>query len=168
HENRERRENGRMTDVLLALIGLVVGGALGWVLAQRRVTTSRVESDARAARIAGLETLEKELGKQLTERQLEIADLRAALDTERTSRTRAEERWQGERRNLDEQRRFVDDARERLSETFKALSADALNQTSAVLFERARETVDAQLGRREQTIESLLAPLREALARSEA
>src|SRR5262249_42446708 len=96
------------------------------------------------------------------------ADLRAALDGERVERARAEERWQSERRNLEEQRRFVDDARDRLGETFKALSADALNQTSAILFERARETVDAQLGRREKSMESLLEPLRDALQRAEA
>src|SRR5438093_1625987 len=143
-----------MTEWLLVVVGLVVGSAIAWLFAQSRVARARAEHEARVARIAVLETLEKELGKQLTERQLEIADLRAALDGERTERARAEERWQSERRNQEEQRRFVDDARQRLGETFKALSADALNQTSAVLFERARETVDAQLGHREKVIES--------------
>ena len=157
-----------MTELLLVLVGLAVGSAVAWLFAQQRLARARADHDARTTRIAALETLEKELGKQLTDRQLEVADLRAALDRERTERARAEERWQSERRNLEEQRRFVDDARDRLGETFKALSADALNQTSAILFDRARETVDAQLGRREAAIEKLLEPLHDALRRAEA
>src|SRR5438093_5189971 len=157
-----------MTELLLVLVGLAVGSAVAWLFAQQRLARARADHDARTTRIAALETLEKELGKQLTDRQLEVADLRAALDRERTERARAEERWQSERRNLEEQRRFVDDARDRLRETFKALSADALNQTSAILFDRARETVDAQLGRREAAIEKLLEPLHDALRRAEA
>jgi DNA recombination protein RmuC len=161
-----------MIELAFGLGGLLLGGVLGgvavWLVVQQRITQAGTERAVLGTRIASLETLEKELGRQLTERQLEIADLRAAADSERTERARAEERWQAERRNLEEQRRFVEEARTGLGETFKALSADALNQTSAILFERARETVDAQLGRREQSLRSLLDPLQEALKRAEA
>jgi DNA recombination protein RmuC len=157
-----------VVELILLVAGAALGAAVSWVVV--RTHQAAAAAHARAAlesRIAGLETLEKELGKQLTERQLEAADLRAALDRERTDRARADERWAAERANLDEQRRLLAAAREELANTFKALSADALAQTSGAFLERARETLEAQLGRREQAIEGLLKPLADAVKRSE-
>jgi DNA recombination protein RmuC len=161
-----------MPESVLVVFGLAVAAAAGasgaWVAARSHArAVSERDRSALVSRIATLEAVEKEVGKQLTERQMEVGDLRAALDRERTERARAEERSAAERRNLDEQRRALDDARARLADTFRALSAEALEQTSGTFLERARETLDAQLGRREQAVEALLAPLHEALRRTD-
>jgi DNA recombination protein RmuC len=157
-----------VAELALLALGLTVGALVTWLFA--RTHAAGLAARERAVldvRVAALETLEKELKRQLTERQLESGDLRAALDRERTERVRAEERWTAERANLAEQKRLLGAAREELGTTFKALSADALTQTSGTFLERARETLEAQLGRREQAIEGLLRPLAEALRRAE-
>jgi DNA recombination protein RmuC len=161
-----------MPDSVLAVLGLILAAAAGaltaWTVA-RAHARAVFERDRASlmSRIATLEAVEKEVGKQLGERQMEIGDLRAGLDRERTERARAEERSAAERRNLDEQRRGIEEARVQLADTFRALSAEALEHTSGTFLERARETLDAQLGRREQAVEALLAPLHDALRRTD-
>jgi DNA recombination protein RmuC len=157
-----------VADLGLLFLGLVAGALVTWLLARAHFAgTAARDRAALEARLAGLETLEKELARQLTERQLEVGDLRAALDRERMERARAEERATAERTQLEEQRRLLDGAREELANRFKALSAEALSQTSSAFLERARESLEAQLGRREQAVEGLLRPLQEALRRAE-
>ncbi|MBI2216580.1 MAG: DNA recombination protein RmuC [Candidatus Rokubacteria bacterium] len=161
-----------MLEAVLVVTGLVLGAAIGgigaWLIGRSRLTAAHAAERGRLEqRLAALETVEKELGKQLTERQLDLGDLRAALDGERTERARAEERAAAERRNVEDQRRLLDHARAQLADTFRALSADALSQTSGTFLERARETIDAQLRHREQAVEALLRPLQDALRRAE-
>ena len=157
-----------MLELIFVAAGAAVGAAVAWVAVRAHLTAAAAQARrALESRVVSLETLEKEVQKQLTERQLEAGDLRAALDRERTERARAEERWAGERANLDEQRRLLTEARDELANTFKALSADALAQTSGTFLERARETLEAQMGRREAAIEGLLKPLAESVRRAE-
>ena len=55
-------------------------------------------------RLAAAETLRDETRKQLTQRELEVAELRAALDGEQAQRAAAEARWDAARQSVDEQR----------------------------------------------------------------
>ena len=144
--------------------GLLVGGVLAWVVAQARLgDAAHAERAAGQARVAALEMLSDELRKQLSQRDLETGDLRSALETERAARTQAETRWDAARQSLQEQKRLLDDARERLTDTFKALSADALRQNQSSFLEMAT----TQLGRRQEAIDAAVRPLQEALARYE-
>jgi len=152
---------------LLAL-GALAGGIVGWLLARARHRAAALaEVQARETRAATAEALADELRKQLTQRELEIADLRGALDTERSGRAGAEARRDAERENLEEQRRLLDDARGRLAETFAALSAEALRQNNAQFLGLAKDTIDAQLELRQQAVGGLIAPLQDALRRYE-
>ncbi len=136
----------RVFELALVVAGLVVGGVVAWLVAQQ----------ALRARVASLETLTDELRKQLTGRDLEVSDLRSTVEGERTQRAQAEARWEAARQNVEEQKRLLDEARERLGDTFKALSADALRQSRTAFLELA----DAQLG-------SAVKPLEDALKRYE-
>jgi DNA recombination protein RmuC len=152
--------------VELALLGagVVLGGALAWAVARVRLgAATQAERAALQARVAALETLADELRKQLTQRDLETGDLRGALESERGARAQAEARWAGARQSLEEQKRLLDDARDRLTDTFKALSADALRQNQSSFLEMAT----AQLGRRQEAVDAAVRPLQEALARYE-
>jgi DNA recombination protein RmuC len=153
-----------VAELALLVAGAAVGGALVWAVVRGRLAAAaQVERGALQARVAALETLSDELRKQLTQRDLETGDLRGALETERTARAQAEARWDGARQSLEEQKRLLDDARERLTDTFKALSADALRQNQSSFLEMAA----TQLGRRQEAIDTAVRPLQEALARYE-
>ncbi|MGH7313013.1 MAG: DNA recombination protein RmuC, partial [Candidatus Rokuibacteriota bacterium] len=82
-------------------------------------------------------------------------------------RTQAETRSQAARENLEEQKLLLAEARERLGDTFKALSADALRESTTAFLEQAKETVGAQFERRREALDTLVRPLQEALERYE-
>ena len=75
-------------------------------------------------------------------------------------------------RAAEERLATVNDAQERLSDSFKALSAEALQSSMAQLTELARAQLDAaqaeakgDLDKRQQAVEQLVAPLKEQLGR---
>lgn len=101
----------------------------------------------------------------------------AALDAEReTSATlkaeRAEltERLEREREAADEKLKLLDEAREKLADAFKGLSADALSRNNESFLKLARENLERfqhqakdDLSARHKAIEQLTAPIRERL-----
>jgi len=155
-------------ELIVGLAGLVVGGLLAWGLASARVRTRLLaDLQARESRLAAAEATTDELRKQLSQRDLDAADLRVALASAQTERAQAETRWEGARQNLDEQRRLLDEAQARLSDTFKALSVDALRESNATFLQLAQQTLAAELEPRQQAMDGLVRPLTEALRRYE-
>jgi DNA recombination protein RmuC len=130
-------------EILFVITGLAVGAALGWFIAQARHAATAERARLAAAQLAKLEG--------------ELATLR----------TRATE--------LEAERAALKEAQARLSESFKALSADALRSNNQSFLELARETFAklhqqsaADLGQRQQAIDSLVKPLKESLEKVEA
>jgi DNA recombination protein RmuC len=137
--------------ILAALAGVVVFAFLIRQIVQRRigqaVAVARAEGDAALARSE--------------------AALRARL-------VEAETRLDEERRQGAEKVRLLDDAERRLSDAFTGLAARALaanNDSFLVLagqaFEKLQSSSQGDLDQRRQAIETLLAPMREQLARYE-
>lgn len=158
-----------MPELGLVVLGAIVVGAAGWLLARSHFrSVALAESQALQARLASAETLGDELRKQLTQRELEIGELRQALEGERTLRAQTDVRWESARESLDQQQRALEEARERLAETFKALSADALRESNSRFLELAQQALEAQLAPRQEAIDGLVKPLAEALRRYEA
>jgi DNA recombination protein RmuC len=156
-----------VTDLVAAAAALVIGAALAWFATRTRAAAVVVERERLQARAASLEALETELRRQISRQEVELTELRATLVAERELRAQADTRCEITRESLEEQRRLLDEARLRLADTFKALSAEALEQSGAVFLERARETLEAQLGRREEAVHGIVRPLHEALGRYE-
>ena len=151
-----------MLDSLL--LGLLLGGALGWAVVRIRgeAALGRAARGCRAG-WPPARAESDELAKQLTQRDLDTGDLRRALDLERQARTQAETRLSSEREAIAEQRALLEEARTQLTHAFKALSADALRDSQTSFLTLA----DERLGRREQAIDALVAPLKDALGRVE-
>jgi len=148
----------------LLLLGLLLGGAIGWAVVRiRGESATRVAREGLQSRLAASESRSDELAKQLTQRDLDTSDVRRALDLERQARTQAETRLSSEREAIAEQRALLEEARTQLTHAFKALSADALRDSQTSFLTLA----DERLGRREQAIDALVAPLKEALGRVE-
>ncbi len=153
-----------MAELAWLVAGGLLGGALAWVVVRARLDrAAHAERVAVQARVAALEALSDELRKQLTQRDLETGDLRGALEIERAGRAQAETRWDAARQSLEEQKALLDAARERLTDTFKALSADALRQSQSSFLEMAA----TQLDRRQGAIDAAVRPLQDALVRYE-
>ncbi|HEY0714764.1 MAG TPA: DNA recombination protein RmuC, partial [Polyangia bacterium] len=151
----------------------LLGGWLGWLLAGPR------------ARAAGADVLREAEGETRAERaraeelrrQLEAAGLRADrleddITEARRARAIAETHAAELRLRLEEQRERLETADERLSDTFRALAADALAANTegfltlaAQKLETVRGEGDAALAAREQSIANLIKPVRESLDR---
>lgn len=145
---------------LMLMAGLGIGGVVGWLIARN----SAAQSETAAA---GLRQQQEKL-------QQEVDGLRARLEAEVKARAAAESSLDATRKNLEEQRQLLDDARQKLSETFKSLSSDVLMSQSESFLKLAGETfgklraqADGDLGKRQEAIDGLVQPLKEALQRYE-
>ncbi|HET9553767.1 MAG TPA: DNA recombination protein RmuC, partial [Anaeromyxobacteraceae bacterium] len=102
-----------------------------------------------------------------------LAFLDAARSRERAAALAA--RLEAERTAAREKLALLDDARARLGDAFKALSADALRDTTASFLElaraalsRERDAARGDLDRRQAAIGELVAPVRESLGKLDA
>ncbi|MGH7310435.1 MAG: DNA recombination protein RmuC [Candidatus Rokuibacteriota bacterium] len=157
-----------MLEALLVAGGLVLGAGLGWLITRGHGRAALLqEREALGARLAAAEALGDDLRKQLSQREFELVETRRAGDAERTLRVQAETRAEATRENVEEQKLLLAEARQRLGDTFKALSAETLRESTAVFLEQAKATVGAQFEHRREAIDSLIKPLQEALDRYE-
>ena len=158
-----------MVELVAGIVaGVLIGSGVAWFTVRAQARARLVaEVQARETRLAAAEATVDGLRAQLGQREAEARELREVLTAAQTQRAQAETRWEAERRNVEEQRRLLEEARIRLGDTFKSLSADALRENTEDFLKRAGETIDHQLGRREQAVDALVTPLRETLARYE-
>ncbi|WP_375492738.1 DNA recombination protein RmuC [uncultured Jatrophihabitans sp.] len=131
--------------LLVALLMLAIGVAVGWLTARSRAQSAAGEAVTQARSDA-------------YEARTEIAALRATLAAERGA---AAERAES-----------AADVERRLRETFGAIASEALNRNNAAFAELAAEKLsgaksaaEGDLARRQQAIESLVTPMRESLDR---
>lgn len=157
-----------MSELALLAAGLLLGGGVAWLLARSQLRGAvRVEAQALLARAVAAESLADELRKQLSQRELDLADARSALQAEHARRVEAEARAAAARDNLEEQKRLLGEAREAFRGAFADLSASALDRAKTDFLQLAARTVDAQLAARQTTMDGLVAALREDLRRCE-
>jgi len=140
--------------------------------------------DAKEKEISGLQQLLRGEGEQKVKAQTELEQLKGTLEdldalrdrmkTEGELRVAAETKLQEAQASLEEKKRLLEDAKKNLTDTFQALSAEALksnNQAFITLATSRFETMQAQakgdLETRQQAIDALVGPLRETLTRYE-
>lgn len=164
-----------MNEWLLLLVGLVLGGAVAWLLAVSRtrntLATFQIEAEGK---VRGAESTVNELRVQLENLRQNVDQLQAKLRMEGEQRASAEARFQEAQANLEEQKKLLDEARQKLADTFNALSAEALKSNNLAFIALAKstfETIQAQakgdLETRQKAIEGLVDPLKDALVRYE-
>lgn len=187
-----------MQVMLLITAGLIAGALIGWLWASGRANAAetslkdartkqaeqRSEWEAKNREVNNLQQLlrgESEqkaaaLGELRQARTLveELGAVRRELSSESQQRVAAETKLKEAEANLEEQRKLLEEATAKLTDTFGALSAEALksnNQAFLALAKSTFETIHAQakgdLEARQSAIDGLLNPLREALGRYE-
>jgi DNA recombination protein RmuC len=164
------------------VIGLVGGAALAWLitakLAQSKLASQGGEADRRIAaaetRAASAEATEKEVRRQYEELRLKAAEdfqqLRAALSVESEAKVKAETEKKEVFQRLEDEKRLLAEAKERLTDTFKALASTTLDTSNKAFLSLAKETFEkllaeakGDLGRRQEAITGLVNPLSESL-----
>jgi DNA recombination protein RmuC len=140
--------------------------------------------DVKEKEIAGLQQSLRGESEEKVKAQTELEQLQGTLEdldalrerikTEGELRVAAETTLHEAQANLEEQKKLLDEAKKNLSDTFQALSAEALksnNQAFIALARSAFETMQAQakgdLETRQKAIDALVVPLKESLSRYE-
>ncbi len=146
------------TIALLALIaGLAIGTLIGWLL-------------SRSGTAAALATAEQER-KSRESLADEVKNLREQLSAARDDKMEAETNLRNATERLAQERSLLDDAKTKLTDTFQALAAQALRQSSEGFLRLATERLGvvstaatSDVEARKKEIETLVKPLGESLA----
>jgi DNA recombination protein RmuC len=165
-------------NVSLLAVGLALGGAVVWLLVRNKAALaaerSRAESQAQIVMLqerqqASLATAD-DLRRQLEERQRELRAIQDDLQDARSDKVQLETTLQQERRQIAEKLELLENLRVKMSDTFKALAADSLKDNSESFlklatgsFEKLRSQATGDLEKRQQAIDEIIKPVREAL-----
>lgn len=155
--------------VLLLGAGLAAGGIFAWLLVRAshkagyEKARAQEESAAKNARILELEAALESRDSQISVFQAENSSLCSKI-------SELETRLEEERKVAAEKLALLNQAQEKLSDTFKALSAEALQMNNQSFLDLARITLAKfqdgakyDLEMRQTAIDSLVKPLRESL-----
>src|SRR5262244_396695 len=125
---------------LLVFIGLIVGGAVGavvaWLLAERRFRSHHNEMLASAS-VAGHRV--EDLNKQIASERDQTSALRDLLSESEKSAATLTAQLQAAQQNLEEQKELLDDAHVKLREAFASVSSEALAKNNEAFLHLAKE-----------------------------
>jgi DNA recombination protein RmuC len=171
-----------MEYVVWAICGLLVGAVLGWLVATKRAKSEFAsklgEAEGRSTisemKAAAAEATTTELRRQYEDVRRkgddELQQLRAQLSSESAGRVRAETEKEELAQRLEDEKRLLAEAKEKLTDTFKALASTTLEHSNNAFLSLAKETFDkvlaeakGDLGKREEAINGLVKPLAESL-----
>jgi len=171
-----------MEYILCVMAGLLVGGLVAWLLASARVTksmTAKLEESERRAntadgRASGLEGTIAELRSQNQKASENFAKVRDQLAAETSARVKAETQLAETVQRLQEEKKLLEEAKTKLTDTFKALAGDTLNTSTTAFLKLAKETLDkvltdarGDLGKRQEAIQGMVKPLAESITKFE-
>lgn len=160
-----------MSDIVLLLVGALVGGVLGWLWGANR-TRGEVVARLRDLenRVASQEGGATVMRDQLEGSRREIDRLQTDLRGATAEKADAEARATESRASLEEQKRLLEEAKGRLTEAFRALAADALKSSNEDFlrlaeqrFKTLTQEAAGELEARKTAVETLVHPLQQAL-----
>ncbi len=165
-----------------SLGGLILGAVLAWLIATKRgqseLLTKVGDADRKTAaaesKAASAEAIAAEVRRQYEEvrrkAETDFQELRVQLSSESEARVRADTEKKELAQRLDEEKQLLAEAREKLTDTFKALASTTLDDSNKAFLSLAKETFDkvlaeakGDLGKREAAINRLVKPLAESL-----
>jgi DNA recombination protein RmuC len=151
-----------MTTIGFLILGTVIGGLVVWFLAKARfqgIYTKQI-ADLQVSylnqvtglekRASGAEARIEELRQQIEQRDSEINQIRGELDAEKQLKAKLEE----SQKHLKEEIERFEAMESKLSETFKALSLEALSKNSAEFLKLAEGALKSQTIEGKKELES--------------
>jgi DNA recombination protein RmuC len=161
--------NGReaMEDIVLVLAAFAVGGLLAWLW---RHAKAKADLGSLQGSLTAAQQLLSSKDVDLERARAEAGQLTETLRLEAARSAAAQAQLAAERRAADEKLAMLNDAQRALSDTFKALSSDALKSNNQSFLELARATLEkyqesakGDLEARQKAVDELVRPLRESL-----
>lgn len=168
--------------LLLFLLGLGLGAGGTWLLLRVRISDAerrgRSAVEVQRAELVGQIAIKDEqigeLRRSLAEAEQKVGRLRDESTTQQARLAESATRLEEGRKAAEEKLALLNQAQLKLSEAFRALSADALKSNNQAFLDLARATLEAfhkqasgDLEKRQQAIDELVRPLKESLAKVE-
>src|SRR5688572_3229624 len=155
-------------EYLFGVLGIVIGGVIGYLVAERRCRTYYGAAEAAAATA---EQRCSDLSARLDTEARQTESLRQLVSQAQTDAATLAAQLQAAQDNIAEQKKLLDDAHARLSQAFASVSAEALARNNEAFLALAQQKF-AQLSteaagtleQRKAQIEGLLKPMQEMLA----
>jgi DNA recombination protein RmuC len=169
--------------IITLVVGLVLGGMVVWLLLKPKIahalTQARAEFEPQLAtlseRVRAKDGRTVDLQTELQNREARIEALQNQVAELRPELSKLEVTLEKERRAAEEKLILLNEAREKLSDAFKALSSEALKSNNQSFLELAKtklgefqEVARVDLEKRQQAIDQLITPVKETLARFDA
>jgi DNA recombination protein RmuC len=171
-----------MEYVVWIVSGLLIGAVVAWLVATKRAQSEFItkvgdadrKTHAAESKAASAEAIAAEVRRQYEEvrrkAETDFQELRAQLSSESEARVKAETEKEELAQRLEDEKRLLAEAREKLTDTFKALASTTLEDSNKAFLSLAKETFDkvlaeakGDLGKREEAINGLVKPLAESL-----
>jgi DNA recombination protein RmuC len=157
-----------MVDVVIvAIVSVLVGGAVGWLLAERRC---RGEHGAAQAGAAAAEARCADLGARLEQEAQQTESLRQLVSAAEKDAAALTAQLRAAQDNVIEQKKLLDDAQTQLRSAFASVSQEALAKNNEAFLALAKERfgqlsteATGSLDQRKAEIEGLLKPMQEIL-----
>jgi DNA recombination protein RmuC len=154
-------------EIILGVAGLLIGGCLGYLLAERR---GRAGVGELRSLLAAAEQRCASLASQFDAQAGETSNLRGQLSLTEQNAAALAAHLESAKQNLVEQRKLLDDANAQLRQAFASVSAEALAKNNEAFLQLAKErfaTLSTEaagsLDLRQAQIEGLLKPMQQLL-----
>jgi DNA recombination protein RmuC len=164
-----------MSEIIISIVlGIIIGGLIGVFIARHRLhRVYEEEQRLRAVSETRLEEAEKQLMEQKeakSKAEQSIENFRTQLELQNQEKARIETKLQEAQKNIEEQKKLLDQATEKLTDTFKSLSATALQSNNEEFMKLARQSLETILEKTKsefgkEAIDNTIAPLKDALKR---
>lgn len=164
--------------VATLIIGLVAGAVCAWKFLNVKATyaydlaKSEFESD-RAMLLERLQIRDQSLTDakaEIEQKKYEIRELHSAVTGLKERQAQLVQALKGEREQSQEKLAVLENAQKKLSDAFKALASEALNNNNQSFLELAKTTLEkfqesakGDLEKRQQAITELVRPVKESL-----
>jgi len=166
--------------IVTFLIGVVLSSVGAWLLMRDKIrhVLQQAETKSESERAALIERLNardeqiQDLKKTVTGKDEAINNLQKEILELKTNAAELQTRIEEERKVAKEKLEILDDAQKKLSDAFKALSAEALKSNNESFLELARTTMEkyqegavGDLEKRHQAIDQMVKPIKESLSK---
>lgn len=160
-----------IVSVLLAGMGVAAGAAIGYLVAGsiygKRTASAQASAKAADAALAEARSQVSALVQQLDQ-------TRTRLEQEQAERIKAQTQLAEAMHRLEAERELLEQAKARLTDTFKACAGDTLQAATSSFLDLARQTIEkvfaqakGDMDTRQQAIQGLVGPIADALRQFE-
>ena len=166
--------------IIMLFIGVALGAAAVWLIFRNKISNafeqgrgeSRTEMAALSERLLARDSAIEELKINLQQRDSSLAELQKQIVDLSSQGARLETALQEEHRQAQEKLALLEDAKQKLSDTFKVLASETLKTSNTSFLELAKtqlekfhESAKGDLEKRQTAIDELVKPVKESLGK---